>query len=340
LAETAKKDTAEMRYLLGGLSEEEKTRMEEAFFADDSKFEAVELAEDELIDAYVRKELTAEQLQQFHKKLRTSPRLVERVHFAGALSERTSDPYAGKHEVSIQPAFPFSQPAAEASLGWWELLFGQQPILRVAFTACVVLLLIGGVVLFASWLRLRGESNRIVAERADIRRQKEELDKQLSEQQARTAQLSADLQRERAQRAEDLKLIEKLERTNQLKETQPQQPLLSTVATVFLMPGLSRSGGGQGELVIRPGTTTARMQLALEKNDYKTYNAVITIADGTVVTRKNGLKAHKGGSGPHLLLFVPARNLSADNYLVHVDGVTATGQVEDVNDYAFRVPKE
>ena len=79
--------------------------MEEAFLADDSKFEAVELAEDELIDAYVRAELSAEQLQQFHKKLLTSPRLVERVHFARALAERT-DPSRAAHEVSIQPAFP------------------------------------------------------------------------------------------------------------------------------------------------------------------------------------------------------------------------------------------
>jgi hypothetical protein len=337
LAETAKKDTAEMRYLLGGLSEEERTRMEEAFFADDSKFEAVELAEDELIDAYVRGELSAEQLQQFHKKLLTSPRLVERVHFAKALAERTAEPSPNKHEASIQPAFPLNQPTAEASLGWWELLFGRQPILRVAFAACVVLLLIGGMALLASWLRLRGESDRILAERADIQRQKEELGKQLREQQTKTAQLNADLQREKEQRAEDLKLIEELRRGN---KATLQQPLLRTLATVFLTPGLSRSGGGQSELIIQPGTTTARVQLALEKNDYPTYNAVVTTVDGTVVTRKTGLKPHNGGSGLQLLLSVPARGLSSDDYLVHVDGVTARGQIEGVSDYEFRVTKK
>jgi hypothetical protein len=197
------------------------------------------------------------------------------------------------------------------------------------------------VPLIISWYRLRGESDRIVAERAAIQRQKEELDKQLSEQQTKTTQLSADLQREKEQRAEDLKLIEELQRTNKLKETQAQQPLISTLATVFLTPGLSRSGGGgQGELVIRPGTTTARVQLALEKNDYLTYNAVVTTVDGTVVSRETGLKPHNRGSGHQLLLSVPARQLSSDDYLVHVDGVTARGQIEGVSDYEFRVTKK
>ena len=76
MSESANKDSAEMRYLLGDLSEEEKTRMEEDFFADDSKLESLELAEDELIDAFVRNELSPKGRQQFKAKLRFSSRLA------------------------------------------------------------------------------------------------------------------------------------------------------------------------------------------------------------------------------------------------------------------------
>jgi len=71
-----------MRYLLGSLSEDERNRLEENFFADDAKFEELEVLEDELIDDYVAGELSPDERRQFESKLKQSPRLVERVHFA------------------------------------------------------------------------------------------------------------------------------------------------------------------------------------------------------------------------------------------------------------------
>lgn len=206
---------------------------------------------------------------------------------------------------------------------------------------CAVLVLVVGIVLVSGWLRLRSESERLASERAALQRQKEELDKLSGQQLTRTEQLNAELQRERDQRAEDLKLIEELQRAGKLKEPTNRSPVLSTFAAVFLTPGSLRSGGGgRRELAIGPGTTTARLQLALEKNDYPNYSAEIKTADGTVVFRKDGLKPHNGGSGQQLLLSLPSRRLAPGDYNAHVDGVTASGQVESVNDYAFRVVKK
>ena len=58
---SAQKDREEsaIRYLLGGLSESERTSLEEKFFADDKEFEELEIAEGELVDRYVRRELSA-----------------------------------------------------------------------------------------------------------------------------------------------------------------------------------------------------------------------------------------------------------------------------------------
>jgi hypothetical protein len=310
--------------------------MEEAFFADDSKFAELEVAEDELIDAYVREDLSSEEQRQFVSKLRNSRRLIERVHFARALAERAPHSVAPQHEGSIQTDSSIRQHAPKTEVRWWEGVFGQQPALRVAFAACVVVILVGGLILVTGWLRLRSESERINSERAALRQQVEALDQQLSDQQARTDQLTANLQRERDQRAEDKKLIEKLLR-GLGRETRVQS-ILAAAASILLRPGSLRSAGDRPELALGPNTSTAQLKLALENNNYRRYSVTIRTADGDVVYRQKRLRTHKSGSGELLIFSMPARLLSpGDDYGVSANGVTSSGTVEPVSDYAFRV---
>lgn len=338
MSDAAERYTTEMRYLLGDLSEDEKTRMEEAFFADDSKFEAVEVAEDELIDAYVRNELSPEEQLQFKAKIQTSLRLMGRVNFAQILAEKANSSLSTEVEGSNQPVLSPASPAAKPKTPWWKGFFAQQPAWRMMIAACGLFIVVAGVVLVSGRLYLRHESERLAAERAAYQHQREQLEKLSTEQRTRAEQLAAELQRAQDQRAQDLKSIEELQQALKLKEAGTRQSLLGTLATVFLTPGSVRSSGtGQPELVVGPETKLARLQLALEKNDYPTYNATIKTADEAEVFRKNGLKSLNTPSGPQLRLSLPSQRLTPNNYIVHVDGVTASGQVESVNDYAFRV---
>ncbi|MEP6912899.1 MAG: hypothetical protein ABI923_09105 [bacterium] len=320
-----------MRYLLGDLAEDEKARMEEAFFADDAKFDELELAEDELIDAYVRNELSPEQQRQFEAKSAKSPRLLERVNFARALAEKADSLSSPESEPSIEPARSFSSRAAPKTR-WWGGFFAQQPAFRTAMAACCVLILVVGIVLVSGWWRRRSEP--LASEEAASQRQKEELQRSTNLRESPTPELqqSTNLREPPSQ---------ELQRSTNLKEPTNRQPVRSTFATVFLTPGSLRSGdSGQSKLTIGSGTTTARVHLALEKNDYRTYSAQVKTADGKVVFRKSGLRPHNTGSDPRLLLSVPARSLTPGDYIVHVDGVTTSGQVEGVNDYPFRVVTE
>ena len=70
------------RYFLGSLSEEEKATLEEKYFSDDTAYEDMQIAEDELIDQYVRAELSNEDSERFAAMVAQSPRLAERVEFA------------------------------------------------------------------------------------------------------------------------------------------------------------------------------------------------------------------------------------------------------------------
>jgi outer membrane murein-binding lipoprotein Lpp len=325
-----------MRYLLGDLSEDERTRLEESFFVDDAQFESLEFAEDELIDTYVRNTLSPEKQKQFRAKLLTSPRLQERVNFARALMQRADSFLSPEAEQPIEPAPLFSSAAAvQPRVRRWSF-FGQQPAWGVALAACV-LLVVGSVVLFSGWLHNRNESKRLASELAALQQKKTELDKLSRDQQTKAEQLTAELQHAREEQAKAQQALDELQQT--IKSKEPEQSSLNTFATLFLTPGMVRGGGGvQSKLTIGPQTTTATVGLALLKNDYRSYNVEIrTIDDEKLILRRSNLKPHHSGSGTQLLLTIPSRSLPPDDYKVHVDGVNASGRVEGVDDYQFRV---
>src|SRR5437764_949238 len=70
--ELANKDIL-VRYLLGDLPEQEMERLAEEYFADDEAWEALNAVESDLIDAYVRAELSQELQQKFTAHFMNSP---------------------------------------------------------------------------------------------------------------------------------------------------------------------------------------------------------------------------------------------------------------------------
>ena len=318
-----------MRYLLGTLSQDDESRMEEAFFADDAKFEELEIAEAELIDAYLRSELSTGDHERFEAKLRASPRLLERVRFARILKDKAADSFSSQEEVSTQPVYPGIQPERKPKIKWWEGLLAQ-PAFRVAVAAGVFIILAGGIALLFGWRNLRNESNQLASERALLEQQRRERDGESTNRQTNAQQLPTNRQPERDQLAEDQKP----------KRETPDRPILGTVTSILLTPGSLRSSGSRQELALGSDTGTVQLKLALENNAYRSYGVTIKTADGDVVYRQNALQSRKSGSGPMLILSIPTRRLRPGDYIASVNGVTSSGQSESVNDYAFRIAKQ
>jgi len=82
------------RYLLGGLSVPERARLEERYFNNDDLFEEMEMVEDELIDAYVRRQLSESESQLFEENYLSSERRRDKAGIARELLE-----YAAKAEL-------------------------------------------------------------------------------------------------------------------------------------------------------------------------------------------------------------------------------------------------
>jgi hypothetical protein len=307
-----------MRYLLGDLSEDEKTRMEQVFFADNAKFDELELAEEELIDAYVRDSLSPEERRQFQRRLTGSPRLVERLHFAQVLADKV--------DSSVE-AEPVATPPKPKPKRWWVGFFRQQPAFGAAF-ATAVLLLVGGAILFYGWLRLRSESAQLASERAIIQQRKGELDRQSSEQRSEVEQLRAELQRRQSQQAEDQRRIKELELAQNTKV--PDRSSTGSILSFILTATSLRSGSNENQFKIDANTSSVELTLPLETNDYGSYTVTIKNVDTGVPIQRPGIKPRSG----KLVFRIPAR---AGDYTIEVSGRAPSGNLESVSNFNFRL---
>lgn len=316
------------RFLLGLSSEEERTLLEERFFADDAHFEEFEILEDELIDRYVRNELPADERPHFERRIANSSSLRERVEFAKLFKTKVA---ASKVNMVEQPATVLVA-SESARQGWWQSLFGTTSFAppQMAFAASLIVLLLGSTALILFWMNLRGQSNRISAQLAAIEQQKREVEQRMADQRLRTEQLASDLQQAREQQAAQDELIDELRAQNQTGA-----PRASTTAFLSLIAGVTRSVGGGNELTIGPQIRQARLSLRLGQVDYASYKVTVKTPEGNVVQQQEGLKPRRNT----LTLPVPTARLSPGDYIVIVEGVTSSQSVEPVEAYSFRLHK-
>jgi len=310
-----------VRYLLGELSEHEAKGFEDRFFADDQVSEELQISEAEIIDAYVANELSARQRKHLEQRLAASPRLQQRVAFARTFAQfRRSRDTAPNQEASRAVGQP-----------WWSRLFAVPVVGALtpagAFAVFLIVVALGAAVVQS--VRLRNESRRFEAERAELARQRDELAGLSAAERDRAALEMRDAQA-RYERAEELV------RSLQQREGQvrpPKQP--SIFAALSLLPGSLRSGGGGNDLVIPPGATGVHLKLALLRIDYHSYKVTINGPSSEKIYRE-GIRPTRDRT---LAISLPANLFQPGQYTVQVSA-TAQGAVEPVSDYAFRVVRK
>ena len=331
MSEEIDRQEVAIKYLLGALSDEEKTRFEERYFLDDGEFEQLEIVEDELIDRYVRNELSAEDSGRFEKLLK-SPGMSERVEVARLLANRTVP-------VTKVVTTPAIVPVKPARVGWWERLFGPAaavPAFRPAFAMSLMLLLLTTAALIFVWTRLRAESQRLAQEQ----QQREQLRQQIEEQRARYNQLEDKFNKTEQDKEDQAALAAEYQR---LLEEEKQRSATAMIFPIVLGPGGGTRGpGGEGikNFAIPRGVPQVGLKLNVTHggDEYPRYNASVRNIDSSkpIVTRPN-LKPFTERGRKYITINVSAKDLRAGSYNVHVDGVTATGQTENFEDYPFRL---
>jgi Tfp pilus assembly protein PilN len=298
------------RYLLGALPEEEAERLDELCIVDDDLATRLHALENDLVDAYVRGEVSGEDLRHFESFYMSSAKRRQKVDFAAALLELEKRRAAAPAPVPQEAAIPrkelapaFKSPGRRALFRW-----------GFAFAAAAMLLVAGFLLLENS--RLRKQMSDAQMQQATLDQRGQELQKQLDDQRAANAEFQKEIAR--------------------LRQSQTNLEQLKTIA--LLLPPPTRGAARVPAISVPPGTDVALLLLALESDDFPAYRAALKdSATRQIVWNSGGLEPSSLGERRAVSISVPANLLKPQNYIVELTGLPTRGAPESVGGYPFRV---
>jgi hypothetical protein len=313
------------RYLLGDLNEEQQVEIEDRAFADKEYLALVTSVENDLIDDYVRHELSETDQRKFESRFLASAERRKRVEFARALARV---PVAAPERTVV------SEPARWS---WRDSLYafisGLNPAAKFALVAAMLVLLVGGAWLLTETLRLR---NQLTQLQAQNQARQNELQRQVDAERKRSEELNAQLTQEKQQREQSDESLRQLSE----KESETSPAPRPIIASLILLPGLSRGAGDKANLVMPEDARLVRLQIGIDPEEqYKSYAVEIhTVAGNQVWTREN-LAARSRRGARVVGLTLPATALKPGQYELRLRGINESGRAEDVGFYYFDVKK-
>jgi len=162
------------------------------------------------------------------------------------------------------------------------------------------------------------------------------LQTQITQQAATSEQdqhLLQDLQRERTQRE---RAEQELNNYKAAAAIAGQASQALPFVAVTLLPGAVRDAQGMQRLMLPAGKEAANLQLALETDEYPSYDATLQTPEGNPVWIAKGLQAGKTSVGTVISVRLSRDVLKPQDYLLRINGVR-NGAAEPVSAYYFRV---
>jgi hypothetical protein len=302
-------DARQVKYLLGNLSEEEQVQVEDRAFADADYLNSLEATEADLIDAYVRGELSPSDRRSFEFRFLTSPERRRKVEFARALATVTAESTTEE------------SPAA----GWRSLMSpswrrGFSPAFQFAAAAAFLICAAGGAWLTSENAAMRSRLATLEAERRGLETREQSLRQRLSEEQTRAAALAAQ---------------------NPPPSVAPSEATRAPlIASLILVPGLSRGETQVERLVLGPSVQIARIEIQLDsRDDYPRFRAELRTRRGEEVLSRSNLVRREFGTGFAISIDVPASALAAGDYELALKGIAVDRSSQDVGYYYFAVQR-
>ena len=313
------------RYLLGDLPEEQQAAIEDRAFADRDYLALVTAVENDLIDEYVRQELSATERRQFETRFLASAERRKRVEFAKAFAS-----------VPVAASVPQRKVVSEPTKWTWRdslyaFLFGLNPAAKIALVAAMSLLVTGSAWLLTETLRLRRQLSQLQAQNQT---RQNELQQQVDAERRRNEELNARLTQEQQQREQS---DESLRQLSEPGNATPERPV---IASLMLLPGLSRGGGEKPSLILANDARFVRLQIGIDPAEpYKMFAVDLRTVAGRQVWNRENLTARTRGRARAVSLTLPASALKSGDYELRLSGRKEGGESEDVGFYYFDVKK-
>ena len=296
------------KYLLGGLTGEEREQLEERVLLDPEFKNRVLIVEENLIEEYVEGALESEEQQWFRMMFSANPRRRLEVQVVERLQQHAGAKWWTKSLRAAQDKFLKSRGATRAHADT-SAPFGSLPVFGKAVIAFALVV----TVIFAFFIVQRFW-------------RPEQTPPSLTQDQSRRELIERELAR--------------------LNNRESQS--LHAGAATTLSPGLSRGEESQRSvefptIMIPRATESAQLRLLLRPsaNEYQNFQAVLMPVGGRE-TYKVDLKRVDSAGGPALILTLPARALDDGDYRVQLSGQTAGGRTEALSDhyYYFRLTRQ
>lgn len=316
-------ETLIARYLLGELSEEQQVEIEDRAFAHPEFLASITAFENDLIDEYVRNELSAAARQRFEKQFLASVERRKRVEFARAL--------AGVQDVSAQPVVVQDVKSSSWRDTIVAFMDGLSPAARIAFVFSVPLLIIGAGYLSIETLRLRREVRELQAQQQSQQNSQQQA---LEVERRRNQELNAQLTQEKQQREQTDESLRELSEAGDAANPAPRP----VIAALTLLPGLSRGGDDKPNLVLADDARLVRLQIGIDPEEpYKKFAVELLTSSGRQVWTRENLSARNSRGARAVGLTLPATALKNGDYELRLRGISDAGGSEDVGFYYFSV---
>lgn len=318
------------RYLLGDLPEAQQIQIEDRAFRDKGYRQNIVDVENDLIDEYVRHELSETELRQFEKRFLTSAERRARVIFARGLSTALSEAQKESQPVVVSAPVTWRDSLA-------AFVRGLAPAARFALAAAALVIFAGGAWLVTQTMRQRAQLAGLQSDQQMQQRNRKALERLIEAERKRNEDLASQLAQEKQQRQQSDELMNQIQRETENR----RQPPAPTIVSLVLLPGISRSGSARPKLALPESARLAHLQIGIEpEEEYKTFRVELRTQDGRQVWTRDNLSARKTRSGKTVGLTLPARVLTAGQYELALKGLTAGGTTEDVGYYYFDVLKK
>lgn len=331
--EILQNETEIRRFLLGELTEDERSAFEMRFVADENLFEQTQVVEDELIESYIRGTLSPADKTNFEKHFLATETRRQKVEFTRRMIGKfnnQNESFAVKKTETVE-----TNPSVLSSL----IGFFKTPKLAFGAAFALLILIFGGLFLLRNpkqnEIAVMTTPTPIIQETPNIEPNQNQNLKPTNQIVSGNLNTNATVNIQPNKNSVNLNANRK-----QANENQNSTPTVTNTSGVVpilaLFAGSVRGEGKMPELTLSNATPKVYLLLNLESKDYKIYRAEIVDADGRPIFSNN--KIQSGNS--KLTLAVPAEKLRRGDYIVKLSGVNPSGETESVADYSFRVKRK
>jgi len=325
-----------IRFILGELPEVERAEFEERALYDEAFFTELSAVEADLVDAWVRGELSAERAWRLGEILGASPGGQARLHFATSLAAWL---HSREREIPGK-IHPFRLARARRRPAWW----GHRALTAVALAASLLLAVLG------AWLLVdrRELARQLTAERetaATLEAEIEATREQIAAARQNTLEGGEQTASELAALvAEAESLREALTRARQAGPPEPPSTPEGRARTAvpFLLTFAATVRGLEEphHLLLGPEVQTVELTVDLgDDHGYSSYRAALRTARGDELWSRGDLAETTTAWGRVVKLEIPASSLTGGDYELILLGRGEEGS-EEVGYYPFRVARQ